>query len=262
MKIIETNLSFGNMDIRNTTEQIVCHHSGVTVRQSVEIIHEYHKNTNGWAGLGYHFYVRTDGSLYRGRPENTVGAHAVGANYNSIGICFEGNFSEEEMNNKQLKAGQELIAYLKDKYKITKVVGHIDIDTSECPGNNFPMEELKNAKIITNNKPTSTTTSKEEIIKDLQRALNKDFNSGLDVDGMIGSLTTKAVNSNMVRNFTTGEFAKWVQKRLVAKGYLLNSFGVDGKFGDESEEATKKFQRDTGIDIDGIVGINTVNRLL
>lgn len=115
MKIVENNLKFGTMDIRNTTEQIVCHHSGVTVLQSVEIIHDYHKNTKGWAGIGYHFYVRKDGSIYRGRPENTVGAHAVGANYNSIGICFEGNFSKEKMSEEQLNAGKELIAYLKEE---------------------------------------------------------------------------------------------------------------------------------------------------
>ena len=256
MKIVENNFKFGTMDIRNTTEQIVCHHSGVTVLQSVEIIHDYHKNTKGWAGIGYHFYVRKDGSIYRGRPENTVGAHAVGANYNSIGICFEGNFSKEEMGQPQLKAGQELIAYLKEKYNISKVVGHRDIDNSECPGNNFPMDEIRSGKV------GSPNNSKEEIVKSLQRALNKDYNCGLDVDGIIGPLTTKAVNNNMVRNFSVSEFARWVQERLIAKGYSLNEFGVDGRYGDESEKKVKEFQSNCDIDVDGIVGINTVNRLI
>lgn len=256
MNIIENNFKFGSMDIRNTTEQIVCHHSGVTVLQSVEVIHNYHKNTNGWAGIGYHFYVRKDGTVYRGRPENTVGAHAVGANYNSIGICFEGNFSKEKMGQAQLKAGQELIKYLKEKYNISKVVGHRDIDNSECPGNNFPMDEMRGVKV------SPTDNLKEEIVKSLQRALNKDYNCGLDVDGIIGPLTTKAVNNNMVRNFTVGEFARWVQERLVSKGYKLNKFGIDGKYGNESEEAIKKLQKDTNILVDGIVGINTVNKLL
>ena len=104
--------------------------------------------------------------------------------------------------------------------------------------------------------------SKEEIVKSLQRALNKDYNCGLDVDGIIGPLTTKAVNNNMVRNFTVGEFAKWVQERLIAKGYSLNEFGVDGRYGDESEKKVKEFQANCDIDVDGIVGINTVNRLI
>jgi len=137
MKIIETNLSFKPMDTRTKTEQIVLHHSGVTVRQSVEVIHNYHKNTNGWCGIGYHFYIRTTGEIYRGRPEDTVGAHAVGANYNSIGICFEGNFEKETMGEAQLKAGQELVAYLKNKYKISTVKGHKDVDSSSCPRKKF-----------------------------------------------------------------------------------------------------------------------------
>ena len=257
MKIVENNFKFGTMDIRNTTEQIVCHHSGVTVLQSVEIIHDYHKNTKGWAGIGYHFYVRKDGSIYRGRPENTVGAHAVGANYNSIGICFEGNFSKEEMGQPQLKAGQELIAYLKEKYNISKIVGHKNVDTSECPGNNFPMDELRE-----NGSYNIEDDSNENVVKELQKALNKGNNSGLDIDGIIGPLTTRAINNNMVRNFSVSEFARWVQERLIAKGYSLNEFGVDGKYGGETEGKVKEHQQKTGIDVDGIVGINTVNKLL
>ena len=112
------------------------------------------------------------------------------------------------------------------------------------------------------NNNSKTNNSKEEIVKSLQRALNKDYNCGLDVDGIIGPLTTKAVNNNMVRNFTVGEFAKWVQERLIAKGYSLNEFGVDGRYGNESEKKVKEFQSNCGIDVDGIVGINTVNRLI
>jgi N-acetylmuramoyl-L-alanine amidase len=39
---------------------------------------------------GYHFYVRRDGTRHKGRPIDTVGAHARGYNTNSIGICYEG----------------------------------------------------------------------------------------------------------------------------------------------------------------------------
>ena len=116
--------------------------------------------------------------------------------------------------------------------------------------------------VINNNDNNNSKTNNLEIVKSLQRALNKDYNCGLDVDGIIGPLTTKAVNNNMVRNFTVGEFARWVQERLIAKGYSLNNFGVDGRYGDESEKKVKEFQSDCGIDVDGIVGINTVNRLI
>ena len=116
--------------------------------------------------------------------------------------------------------------------------------------------------VINNNDNNDSKTNNSEIVKSLQKALNKDYNCGLDVDGIIGPLTTKAVNNNMVRNFTKGEFARWVQERLIAKGYSLNEFGVDGRYGNESEKKVKEFQANCGIDVDGIVGINTVNRLI
>ena len=120
----------------------------------------------------------------------------------------------------------------------------------------------KDLPVINNNDNNNSKTNNSEIVKSLQKALNKDYNCGLDVDGIIGPLTTKAVNNNMVRNFTVGEFAKWVQERLIAKGYSLNEFGVDGRYGNESEKKVKEFQANCGIDVDGIVGINTVNRLI
>ena len=116
--------------------------------------------------------------------------------------------------------------------------------------------------VINNNNNNNSKTNNSEIVKSLQRALNQDYNCGLEIDGIIGPLTTKAVNNNMVRNFTVGEFAKWVQERLIAKGYSLNEFGVDGRYGNESEKKVKEFQANCGIDVDGIVGINTVNRLI
>lgn len=116
--------------------------------------------------------------------------------------------------------------------------------------------------VINNNDNNNSKTNNSEIVKSLQRALNQDYNCGLEIDGIIGPLTTKAVNNNMVRNFTVGEFAKWVQERLIAKGYSLNEFGVDGRYGNESEKKVKEFQSNCGIDVDGIVGINTVNRLI
>ena len=119
MNIIETNLGFGSMSYRSKTTRIILHHAAA-VTCSVQDVHRWHIN-NGWAGIGYHFFVRKDGSVYRGRPENAVGAHASGSNSDSIGICFEGNFNEETMNDVQKNAGQELVAYLKNKYSINIV---------------------------------------------------------------------------------------------------------------------------------------------
>jgi len=148
MNIIETNLSFGSLSKRTETTEIYCHHAA-TKKCSAEQIHSWHKGF-GWPGIGYHYLVRKDGSIERGRPEDTVGAHASGHNSYSIGICFEGNFEIEEMPEAQKKAGKELIAYLKAKYKIDKVLRHRDVNATACPGKNFPFEEISSA-VVENN---------------------------------------------------------------------------------------------------------------
>lgn len=144
MNIIETNLKFkNNMTNRSATKRIILHHAEAS-KCTAEDIHRWHLN-NGWAGAGYHFLVRKDGSVYRLRPENKVGAHAQGANSNSIGICFEGAYMTETMPQAQINAGKELVAYLKNKYGISKVQAHRDVCSTSCPGTNFPFSQIANA---------------------------------------------------------------------------------------------------------------------
>ena len=145
MNIIETSLKFKNsMTNRSATKRIILHHAEAS-QCTAEDIHRWHLN-NGWAGAGYHFLVRKDGSIYRLRPENKVGAHAQGANSNSIGICFEGAYMTETMPQAQIDAGKELVAYLKEKYDISKVQAHRDVCSTSCPGKNFPFEDIAGKK--------------------------------------------------------------------------------------------------------------------
>ena len=126
---------------RPYTSTIVLHHRAGN--GDVLSIHNAHLN-NGWAGIGYHFYVRKDGSIYRGRPIEKIGAHAEGNNRNTIGICFEGNFENESMNSKQLYAGRMLIAHIEESYgQKLEIVKHSDVGKTACPGKKFPFEELK-----------------------------------------------------------------------------------------------------------------------
>lgn len=128
---------------RAVTSDIILHHAAGG--GSVEAIHNYHRDTNGWDGIGYHYYVRKDGTVWRGRPEDTIGAHTVGHNYSSIGVCFEGNFEVDNMPAAQLAAGRELLADLLSRYPGISISGHRDNDTTACPGANFP-DKLLNFK--------------------------------------------------------------------------------------------------------------------
>lgn len=143
MNIKETNLKFGSLSNRSKTTRIILHHAAAK-SCGASTIHQWHKN-NGWSGIGYHFVVRKNGTIERGRPEKTVGAHASGSNSDSLGICFEGDFQTEKMSDKQKSAGKELVAYLKKKYGISKVQRHSDVYATSCPGKNFPFSEIAKA---------------------------------------------------------------------------------------------------------------------
>ena len=57
-----------------------------------------------------------------------------------------------------------------------------------------------------------------------------------------------------------GDKGPWVTKaqtELAQRGYSLGSSGIDGDFGPATESAVKKFQRDWGLDQDGVIGPKT-----
>ena len=145
MNIIETNWDWsGGLSRRSSTEYIVLHHAEA-VTCTAKQIHEWHKS-NGWSGIGYHFFVRKNGEIYCGRPLWALGAHVQGMNNCSIGICAEGDYHNRDkvMPEAQKQAIKELVTYLKGIYPEAKIVGHREIGDSNCPGRYYPLEEMKN----------------------------------------------------------------------------------------------------------------------
>ena len=205
MQIIETNLNFKAMSNRQTTDRIILHHSASSTA-TAEQIHSWHLG-NGWEGAGYHFLVRKNGLIYRLRPENKIGAHASGSNYNSIGICFEGNFEVEEMSDVQVQSGKELVAYLKNKYHINKVQGHRDVNSTSCPGRNFKFNEIANGQAtdVVIEKPQQNATGK---IADIQSTLNSRYGFNIAVDNIYGNEThtalVKALQTELNKQFNAG----------------------------------------------------------
>ena len=103
MNVITVNLpTNGSFVRRGNTDEIILHHAEAK-SASVEEVNRWHLE-RGWTGIGYHFYIRKDGRIYRGRPEWSVGAHAQGHNKRSVGICCEGSYMTETMPQAQLDA--------------------------------------------------------------------------------------------------------------------------------------------------------------
>lgn len=135
MKLIKSNLQFKANKLQklipNKVLLVVLHHRAGN--GDIESIHTQHLK-NGWAGVGYHFYIRKDGTVYEGRPIAYVGSHCKGNNSCSIGVCLEGDFRKEMPTLEQLKAVKEVYEMVRKTYRnIYKMVNHRDLFKTFCP---------------------------------------------------------------------------------------------------------------------------------
>lgn len=103
-------------------------------------IDSWHK-AKGWAGIGYHYVVKLDGTVELGRPIEKPGAHVEGYNANSIGIVYIGGVAKDGKTPKdtrtpaQKEALRFLVAKSRAAFPGAKVLGHRDFPgvAKACP---------------------------------------------------------------------------------------------------------------------------------
>lgn len=144
--IIDCSEAFRTNNIRPTTEYVVIHH--IAAKQgSVNDICNVHFGEHQWSTIGYHYYVRKDGTIIQLKPDNEVAPHALYFNNNCVAICLEGNFSDEFIEDVQKEALLYITEKMLDKYHLTadKVLRHCDLrgNNTECPGTKFNIEEIR-----------------------------------------------------------------------------------------------------------------------
>lgn len=112
-KISEKFFKFTNLlTARKSTKRIIMSHTGgADIDAYTEEIHSWHLDA-GYSGIGYHFVIRKDGTIERGRSIWAVGSHAYGANSDSIGIHLSGCFTYNLPTEKQIESCAILIADL------------------------------------------------------------------------------------------------------------------------------------------------------
>ena len=200
MKIIETNWNWkSGLSRRAKTNVIVLHHAAAHTCTAQQI-DNWHKG-NGWSGIGYHFFIRKDGSIYRGRPEWAVGAHASGRNSDTIGVCVEGNYEEEKtMPQTQKNSVKEILRYLKGKYPKAELKGHRDVGATGCPGKYYPMSEMIN---YFNNESEEEPMTTEEI-----RKFNELVNAISDVTADVDKLK----KPKMIYNYIDNNMPEWAKE--------------------------------------------------
>jgi len=136
---------FTEYEKRKGTEYLVIHHTGfpdIDKDSTAADIHKFHQETNKWAGIGYHYLIRKDGTIEQGRQPGMVGAHSYGHNQTSIGVCLAGNFNIGKPTEEQMASVKELCWWLCQKYELDPskngvIVGHRDLNDTDCPGKNL-----------------------------------------------------------------------------------------------------------------------------
>mgnify|MGYP002674277410 CR=1 FL=1 len=121
------------MKCKRTINLIVVHCSATRENQnfSIEDLEACHK-ARGFAEIGYHYYITKDGTLYPGRHEDKVGAHARHYNQHSIGICYEGGLDKnghpaDTRTEAQKITLEELLYSLAQDYPDATILGHRDL---------------------------------------------------------------------------------------------------------------------------------------
>lgn len=114
---------------------------GKTADQMRDEFRRWHR-AKGWRDIGYHRVFAPDGSMARGRSLWQIGAHVMGHNRGTIGLCMVPVKTIEKMGAFEdfyTPAQREAVkAYIQEIVAIAgpvKVTGHNDYtDMKLCPG--------------------------------------------------------------------------------------------------------------------------------
>jgi N-acetyl-anhydromuramyl-L-alanine amidase AmpD len=125
-----------------SVKYLIIHCSATRSNQSytVEQLARDHKS-RGFRTVGYHFYIRRDGTVTQHRLLSEAGAHCVPWNRSSIGICYEGGLDPEgspcdTRTSQQVDRLYELLVELRRLFPDAEIRGHRDMPGTvpkHCP---------------------------------------------------------------------------------------------------------------------------------
>jgi peptidoglycan hydrolase-like protein with peptidoglycan-binding domain len=197
------------------------HYSAGPPTQTPKQIQAYHMDSRGWADVGYNFLVDRGGKVYEGRGWTVLGSHIAGHNTAGIGVCFIGRDSDV---TEQAKAAIRWLYDEACRLAGRRLDrgGHRDLAATACPGDRLHawvhagmlVDEPKPTPPPAAPKPAPATPAQlvvdgrlgpktirrwqqemgttadgeistpSELVRAVQRHLNKAIKAGLAVDGV------------------------------------------------------------------------------
>ncbi len=132
-----------------TIDKIIIHCAATPEAKdfTVKDIDRWHRE-RGFSMIGYHYVIYRDGSVHEGRPLAMQGAHTIGQNTTSIGICYIGGVEKDGRTPKDTRtfAQKEALAKLVERLQIVypevTVHGHNEFANKACPSFDVKKEFL------------------------------------------------------------------------------------------------------------------------
>jgi hypothetical protein len=152
----------------NLPTVIITHHTGGTSTyplldtssHTVNDVNAWHKTL--WSDfksslgyhVGYHYFINKDGKVTQTREHYEEGAHCIGMNKSSIGVCFAGNFDVTKPTTKQLVSWMRLYSKIEREFPNIPTYPHRKYATKSCHGNllsddYFVMNQKKQSMLTT-----------------------------------------------------------------------------------------------------------------
>ncbi len=181
-------------------------------------------NYIAWA-VGGKKYTNTKGGTLYGKCTNT--------NSISIELCDDVKNGVIYPSAKTIENALDLTKKLMKKYNIpaSNVIRHYDVTGKQCPA--YWVDDAK---------------------------WEKEFHDKLEEKTK--GANTVTIELDVLQKGSKGEQVKTLQRLLIAMGYSCGSAGSDGDFGNGTDKAVRKFQKDMDLAVDGSVGKATWTALL
>lgn len=134
-----TKLKGGLIKSTRMINEIIIHCSATKEGQDFTTadIKKWHL-ARGFSDIGYHYVVYRDGSVHTGRDVNSSGAHCLGHNLHSIGVCYIGGLDEklkpkDTRTQAQKDSLLKLLKQLKQLYPKAAIYPHFKFANKACP---------------------------------------------------------------------------------------------------------------------------------
>ena len=97
-------------------DKLILHHFASNGTPYAVAKYHIRPDKNNFPGIGYHFVIAKDGTIYQTNYLHTISYHVAGQNTSSVGIALEGNFEIEPHIQIQIDSLNELIPYLRSHF--------------------------------------------------------------------------------------------------------------------------------------------------